>query len=341
VTEHREDPATFEPATVLITWPDYDDAYPRGREQFANIGATVRYEPKLGSRTSQELHSLLDGVQAAIVSTDPFTADVLEAHPHLRVIARVGVGVDSIDVTAATYAGIAVTTTVGANEATVADHTIALILAALRDIPGHNARVRAGQWERTGRYLPSQLTGRTVLLLGYGHIGRLVAQRLAGFDVTLLVCDPATEPEPRLELVDLAEGLRLADVVSLHLPLTSTTRGLLGREQLQVMRRGAVLINTARGGIVDEQALIDFVRSGHIRAAALDVFANEPPDVDALSLVPQIIASPHVGGLSDVSIAAMLELATESVIEALSGRFPNRAINSDAFVLREHRGATT
>lgn len=323
-------------ATVLVTWPDYDQAYPNGRSDFANAGVTVRYEPKLGNRTAGELNDLLEGVQAAIVSTDPFTADVLESHPSLKVIARVGVGVDSIDVTAATQAGIAVTVTTGANEATVADHTLALMLAALRDITGHNQRVRAGMWVRTGEYLPAQLTGSTVFLLGYGHIGRLVADRLVGFDVTLLVCDPALEPEPGLEIVTLEDGLARADIVSLHLPFTPQTRGLLGREQLGSMRRGAILVNTARGGIVDEQVLAELLQSGHIRAAALDVFDTEPPNAQALGAIPTVVTSPHVGGLSDVSIAAMLRLATDSVIDVLSGRTSERAINAGAFAAPRH-----
>src|SRR4051812_41038743 len=168
---------------VLVTWPDYDlDAHGLGGA-LAEAGLEIRLEPKRGRRDSVEMRSIAAGAAAAIVSTDPFDAEILDACPGLRVIARVGIGVDSIDLEAATRRGVAVTVTPGANEETVADHTLALMLAAVRRVCEHDASVRAGAWNRTGTHTPWTLSGSTVGLVGYGKIGRAVEQRLQGFGV--------------------------------------------------------------------------------------------------------------------------------------------------------------
>ena len=213
----------------------------------------------------------------AIVSTDPFTADVLRDCGRPAGHRRVGVGVDSIDLDAASARGVQVATTPGANEHAVADHAVGLMLAVLRRIPQLDRDVRAGGWHRTGPSTPRQLTGATVGLVGYGHIGRRVAARLRGFDVQLLVHDPALpagDPETSIALDDL---LRRSDVVSLHCPLMSSTRHLIDARALALMRPEAVLVNTSRGGVVDERALLAALRGGSIAGAALDVFDGEPP----------------------------------------------------------------
>jgi len=266
---------------------------------------------------------LARGAAGAIVSTDPFDADVLERCPELRVIARVGVGVDSIDLDAATARGVAVTITPGANEVTVADHAVALMLSALRRICMHDAAVRRGEWNRTGEHTAWLLTGKTVGLVGYGRTGRLVAERLRGFGVRLLVSDPAAAArDDEVELVELADLLAAADVVSLHVPLAPGTRGLIGAEQLALMRSHTVLVNTSRGGVVDELALAEALRTGRLRAAALDVFADEPPVGSPLLELPNVTLTPHVSGLSTDSIAEMTRRATASVIDVLAGRAP-------------------
>jgi phosphoglycerate dehydrogenase-like enzyme len=317
--------------SVLVTWIDYDvDADEQGAALRA-AGLRLRLEPRHHRRTAAELSGLLDDAVAAIVSTDPFTRDVLEAAPSLRVIARVGVGVDSIDLAAATDLGVAVTTTPGANDETVADHTLAVMLAAIRRVVEHDAGVRRGDWTRAGAMTPWDLHGKTVGLVGYGRIGRAVAKRLAGFGVRLLISDPAFpgDGDGDGRHVALDELLELSDVVSLHLPLTPWTANLIDADRIALLRRDAVIVNTSRGGLVDEEALADALESGRLRAAALDVFAQEPPSSDRLRRLPNVVLTPHLGGLSDGSIAVMTRRATASVLSVLRGG-ADEVINPEA-----------
>lgn len=307
---------------MLVTFPDYDTDHPQHGGALTAAGYEIRIAPKRGARTPEELLALSADVAGAIVSTDPFTRDVLHRSPRLQVIARVGVGIDSIDATAATELGVAITTTPGANEATVADHAIAMTLALLRRIPENDAGVRRGEWNRTGPHTPRLLTGCTVGLVGYGNIGRLVAHRLAGFDVELLVSDPALGDADSPRPVELAELLARSDVVSLHTPLIPATRNLIDRNALQRMRPHAVLVNTSRGGVVDETALVRALNDGVIAGAALDVFETEPPYDSPLLTMPNVVVSPHVGGLSTKSVDAMIRMATASVIDVIEGRVP-------------------
>ncbi len=315
--------------TVLVTWPGYREDDPEQGALLGSAGLAIRLAPKVGRRTPGELVPLVSDVVGAIVSTDPFDAAVFAAAPRLRVVARVGIGTDSIDLDAATRAGVAVTTTPGALEETVADHTLALMLASLRRVVENDASVRRGEWERAGRLTGIDLNGATVGLIGLGTIGRAVARRLLGFGSHVIACDPAVPAYDGVELVDLPTLLRRADVVSIHLPLTTETRGLIGADQLKEMRRGAVLVNTARGGIVDESALAEALENGHLRAAALDVFAEEPPPASALLRLENAVFSPHIAGISERSLRTLVGQATRAVIDVLAGRAAP-VVNPDA-----------
>jgi phosphoglycerate dehydrogenase-like enzyme len=269
---------------------------------------------------------------AAIVSTDPFDREVFAAAPLLRAIARVGVGTDSIDLAAATDAGVVVMTTPGANRETTADHALALILAALRRVVEHDTSIRRGEWLRAGPMTPWELNHTTVGLVGCGEIGQAVARRLRGFDADVLVSDPAGPPMRDAEAVSLSELLRRSDVVSLHAPLTAATAGLIGDAELRLMRSSAVLVNTSRGGLIDEQALADALRGGRLRAAALDVFVDEPDVPRVFAELPNVVLTPHIGGLSERSIASMTERATAHVLDALRGT-PDVAVVANPAVL--------
>lgn len=295
-------------------------------------GLTLRLAPKRGHRSPEELDDLLGRAAAAIVSTDPFDAWVLSRHPTLAVIARVGVGLDSIDMPVASELGIAVTSTRGANEATVADHTVALMLAVLRRIAEHDRNIRNGLWPRTGQHTPAQLTGLTVGLIGYGAIGQRVAARLHGFDVEVLVHDPALGPESRPAL----EIASACDVVSLHCPLDASTRGMIDAEFLGHMRPSAILVNTARGEVVDEPALIRALREGCIAGAGLDVFETEPPVGSPLLEMSNVVLSPHVGGVSASSIREMTMRCARSVVQVLNGEEPEGLVNPVPDVLQRH-----
>jgi phosphoglycerate dehydrogenase-like enzyme len=326
--------------TVLVTWMDFD---PDGRSTGARLraaGLDIHLAPKTGARSVADMARLAADSVAAIVSTDPFDERVFAAAPGLRAIARVGVGTDSIDLAAATEAGVVVMTTPGANRETTADHALAMILAALRRIVEHDASVRRGEWRRGGDMTPWELNGTTVGLVGYGEIGQAVARRLRGFDVALLVCDPAARSRPGITSVRLLELLRRSDVVSLHLPLTETTTGLIGAPELRLMRPSAVLVNTSRGGLLDERALADALRAGRLRGAALDVFADEPEVPHALAGLPSVTLTPHIGGLSDRSIQSMTERATSHVLDALRGR-PDASAVANPAVLDRRREVVT
>jgi phosphoglycerate dehydrogenase-like enzyme len=317
---------------VLVTWMGFD---PEGQQTGARLraaGLEIRLAPKMGARSIDDMARLTANAVAAIVSTDPFDRRVFAAAPHLRAIARVGVGTDSIDLAAATEAGVVVMTTPGANRETTADHALALILAALRRVVEHDASVRRGEWQRGGDMTPWDLNRTTVGLVGYGEIGRAVARRLRGFDVALLVCDPVAQVGRGVPCVSLPELLRRSDVVSLHVPLTESTTGLIGGTELKLMRPSAILVNTSRGGLVDEAALADALRGGRLRGAALDVFADEPAVPHGLADLPNVILTPHIGGLSERSIASMTERATSHVLDALKGA-PDAAVVANPAVL--------
>jgi phosphoglycerate dehydrogenase-like enzyme len=257
---------------------------------------------------------------AAIVSTDPFDASVFAVATRLRVIARVGVGTDSIDLRAATDAGVIVTTTPGLNRETTADHTLAMMLAALRRLLEHDNSIRRNTWARGGRLMPWDLHGLTVGLVGYGSIGQAVARRLRGFGVDLLVADPAIEGDDQgVEMVELPELLERAHVISLHTPLVDETRGLIGAQELARMRPDAILVNTARGGLVDEKSLTRALAAGKLRAAALDVFQDEPELSPELRRLTNVVLTPHIGGLSERSVAEMTRQAARNVIDVLYG----------------------
>jgi phosphoglycerate dehydrogenase-like enzyme len=316
---------------IFVSWPEYLISDAETGMRLVDAGYLVILKPKLGARSAQELGTMLDGAVAAIVSTDPFTREVIEAQPGLKLIARVGVGTDSIDLAAASERKVLVTVTPGLNADTVAEHTIALVLALIRKVVEQDTLVKSGRWERVGDFTPIELAGRTVGLLGAGMIGRKVIQRLVGFGVRILFFDPIVrQTEHAIRADTLADILRLSDILSLHLPLTAETRGIIGAKEIQQMKSTAFLINTSRGSLIDQPALFSALRKGSLRGAALDVFEEEPPAASALRDVPNLICSPHLAGLSVESIRRMTVSATDSVLAVLAGELPSTVINVPA-----------
>ena len=313
-----------------MTWLNFDLGDPDTGRRLQDAGLEIKLAPKVGARTAEEVAELMSNAVAAIVSTDPFDASVFDAAHRLRAIARVGVGTDSIDLDAATRAGVAVTTTPGTNHQTTADHAVAMILAALRRVVENDASVRRGEWNRAGDLTPWDLHGRTVGLVGFGEIGRAVARRLNGFGTSILVTDPACSSADGFRLIGLEELLGRADVLSLHVPLVESTKGMIGARELALLGSEGILVNTARGGLVDEEALTAALKGGGLRAAALDVFEDEPPRSTSLLALPNVVLSPHIGGLSDGSIMAMTRHATQSVLDVLAGRIPGHVVNPAA-----------
>jgi D-3-phosphoglycerate dehydrogenase len=313
--------------TVVVTYGGFAFGHPEAGGALRAAGLELVISPRGTDRTPEQLTEVLGDAVAAIADADPFDADVLARARALRVIARTGVGLDSIDLEAASREGVVVTTTPGTNHETVADHTLALMLAALRNLRRLDASVRSGGWRDFS--LPmSQLHGSTVGLVGYGAIGRAVGRRVKAFGAELLVHDPAGA-EDDAELVDLDELLERSDAVSLHLPLVPETTGLIDARRIGLMRPGAVLVNTSRGPLVDQEALIEALREGRLGGAGLDVFAVEPPGRGPVTELPNVVTSPHCGGISAESNLAMSVMATESVLGALAGEPTGAIANPD------------
>lgn len=316
---------------VVVTWPVYDIDGPSTGALLKGAGLSVRLHPRTSHRAPSEVAEILGDAVGVIASTDPFDASVFSSCPNLKVIARTGVGIDAIDVAAATAAGVVVATTPGANEEAVADHALAMIMTLQRRLAENDAAIREGRWDRAGALTPSDLYGATVGLIGSGVIGRAVIRRLRGFGSTILVYDPfVSHALEGTELVDLPTLLARSDVVTVHAPLTDGTRGLLGAEQFAAMKQGAYVVNVSRGGILDEQALADSITQGHVGGAGLDTFEREPIGDSPLRGLPTVILSPHIAGLSHRSIAAMTEAATQAVLDVVAGRLPAHPVNPEA-----------
>jgi phosphoglycerate dehydrogenase-like enzyme len=275
----------------------------------------------------QNLKDALRDVDAMLASTDPLTRDVL-AGSTLRVVARQGVGYDSVDVAAATDLGIIVTTTPGVLEECVAEHTIALLLGVTRDLARRDRDVRQGNWRRES--LP-RMAGKTLGIVGLGRIGRAVVPRAQGLGMRVIAHDPFADVEfaraHNVTLCPLDELLATADVVSLHSPSTPETANLINARTLAKMKRGAVLINTARGGLVDEDALCEALRSGHLLGAALDVFKQEPLPTDSpLTRLDNVLLCTHMAGLDLESVRDGSVLAAQCIVDLYQGRFPERCV---------------
>jgi D-3-phosphoglycerate dehydrogenase len=309
---------------VLVTATSYGISDPRLRTELEGQVGRVIYNTTGHPLSSAELARLLPDCDGCIAGLDEFNREALSAAHRLKVIARYGVGVDRVDLEAAKEKGIIVTNTPGANAVSVAELTIGLMLCLARSIPSLHAATCAGEWPR----LPGvALEGKTVGLLGLGAIGRQVARRLHAFDCVLVAYDPRPDEafarEHHIELAPTEEVIRRADFLSLHVPLTPETRQMVNADFLSRMKQGAYLINTARGEVVDEQALYEALKSGHLRGAALDAFQKEPPGSDnPLLTLPQVVVTPHTGAHADSAVNAMGWAALRDCLAVLSGREP-------------------
>ncbi|MCS6849694.1 MAG: phosphoglycerate dehydrogenase [Gemmataceae bacterium] len=274
-----------------------------------------------------------DGV--IVRSGTQITAAELEDPGRLRVIVRAGTGVDNIDVAAATRKGIVVMNTPGGNTVSTAEHTITLLLALARLIPAACSSLRQGKWERN-KFVGCQLAGKSIGIVGLGRIGREVARRAAGLDMKVLGYDPFLAPERAAQLgieamPDLETLLPRVDFLTVHTPLTEETRDLIGARQLAMLPRGARVINCARGGIVNEAALAEALRSGHLAGAAVDVFAQEPPPPDhPLLQLPNVVATPHLGASTVEAQESVAREAAQLLIDFLTRGVVQFAVNMAA-----------
>lgn len=280
----------------------------------------------------EQLIDLIGGYDGLVVRSETkVTAAVIEAAKQLKVVGRAGVGVDNIDLEAATVRGIVVVNAPTSVTGAAAEHTIGLLLAMARHIPEANQSTKSGEWQRS-RYMGVEIRGKTLGLLGLGNIGTQVAQMAQGLRMNVIGYDPYVAPDHAARLgiamATVEEVLSTADFVSIHVPLLPSTRGLVGRKELRLMKQGARLINCSRGGIVDEDALFEVLEEGWLAGAALDVFAKEPPVGSPLLGHPRVIATPHLGASTEeAQVTAALDVANQ-VIAVLSGQGARYAVNA-------------
>ncbi|MCA9064812.1 MAG: phosphoglycerate dehydrogenase [Planctomycetaceae bacterium] len=277
-----------------------------------------------------QLISAIQGYHAIIAGSEPFTQRVLKSSPGLRVLARTGVGFDAIHLPTCEELQIVVATTPGVNHHAVAEHTISLLMGVARGFPAYDQEVRRLEWTRISR---PRVMGSTLGIIGLGRIGQAVLTRAVGLGMNVLVFDPfapqAFVAKHDVKLVSLDELLAQSDYVTLHSPLTAETKHLINAKTLARMKQGSVVINTARGALVDEAALIASLKAGHLRAAGLDVFEVEPLPADSpLLTMDNVLLSGHVAGLDNESHNGTYEMSADTILQLLAGQWPGERIQN-------------
>lgn len=319
---------------ILVTTRSFRKVPGRHQQILEEAGYEIVNSPLDRPLEAEELAELMPGVVGAILGVDFVTAEVFEQAKELRVISRFGVGVDRVDLVSATAHGVVVTTTPGVNSAAVAELTLGLVLALARHISYFDRALRQENWTVTPG---TELGGQTLGLIGMGKIGREVARRAAAFDMKILYHDPLVMPDEFILRVgaqssSLEEVLSNSDVISLHLPLIESTRNLIDWEALRRMKPSALLINTARGGLVDEQALYEALKTGQLAGAAFDVFSKEPSVGNPLLELENFIATPHCGSATSQTTLRMGLMASENALAVLRGERPAAVANPEVYL---------
>ena len=313
-------------ARVLIS----DALSPAAVAIFKERGLDVDFQPNLG-KDKDKLAETINGFDGlAIRSATKVTAKMLERAEKLKVIGRAGIGVDNVDIPAATARGVIVMNTPFGNSITTAEHAVTLMLSLARQIPEADASTRAGKWEKN-KFLGVEISGKTLGVIGCGNIGSIVADRALGMKMKVIAYDPFLSDERAIDLgvekVELEELLRRADFITLHTPLTDKTRNIINADSLKLTKKTVRLINCARGGLVDEAALYDALSSGRIAGAALDVFVTEPATQSPLFALPNVVCTPHLGAAtSEAQENVALQIAEQMSDYLIRGAISN-AVN--------------
>ena len=311
-------------ARILVADPLAEDGVARLR-QLGDVEVRTK-------QSETDLVASIGEFDALVVRSETkVTAAVLAAGRRLRVVGRAGVGIDNIDVAAATERGILVVNAPRGNIVAAAEHTVALLMALARNIPQADASVRRGEWTRS-KFAGVEIRGKTVGIVGLGNIGSEVAKRAQGLEMEVVAFDPAVPPERaeqfNVQLLPLDDLLARADFVTVHAPLVEATRNLIDARRLALMKPTARLVNAARGGIVDEQALYEALRDGVIAGAAADVFAQEPAGENPLFTLPNFVATPHIAASTVEAQASVAFDVAEEVAAVLQGELPRYAVNA-------------
>lgn len=313
---------------ILVTPAVFKEGHGPWREVLDAAGFEVVIPPvNCMQISSDEFVKLLEGIDATLAGIEQYSPEVF-AGSKLQAVARIGVGFDQVDLKAATQHGVAVTITPGTNEHSVAEQAIALITAVFRDTARRDREIREGLWRRSS---PRRLAGNTIGLLGLGRIGRAMIPRCRGLGLNVIGYDPFAEPELAgelgIQLCTFDEVISQSDIVSLHMPCTAETTGLMNAETFARMKQDSVLINTARGGLVDEDALVAALQNGPLWGAGLDVCRTEPLPADSpLREQGNIVLSPHLGGIDQTALDAMGRLAAQCLVDILSERWPEECV---------------
>ena len=319
---------------VLIS----DALSPAAVQIFKDRGVAVDFQPNLG-KDKEKLAELIDGFDGlAIRSATKVTPKILERAKSLRVIGRAGIGVDNVDIPAATAKGIIVMNTPFGNSITTAEHAITLMLALARQIPQADASTQAGKWEKN-RFMGVEITGKTLGIIGCGNIGSIVADRGHGLRMKVIAYDPYLSPERAIDLgvekVELDELLRRADFITLHTPLTEKTKNIIDTAALAKAKKGVRIVNCARGGLVEEAALRQALDSGHVAGAAFDVFVEEPATANPLFGHPNVVCTPHLGAATtEAQENVALQVAEQMSDYLLTGAISN-AVNFPSITAEE------
>ncbi len=311
---------------VFLTEYIHDDAVAMINEHGEVVQGT--------SIVEDDIIAQMQGCDAVLIRSAKITAKIMDAVPSLKVIAKHGIGVDNIDIPAATARGILIVNAPFANVNAVAEHGLALIMACAKHIVRMHNLTCEGEFKQRNKYITTELAGKTVGLVGLGRISSLLAKKLGALDVKIIASDPFVSAERAAELgaelVTFEELLAKADFVSLHTPLMDSTHHMMSTEQFKAMKSSAVLVNVSRGPVVDEVAMIAALKAGEIAGAGLDVFEAEPPQNDnELFTMPNVIVSPHNAALSDNAMRAMAVDAATGIIDYLEGRTPTWMVNKE------------
>ncbi|MDP2945233.1 MAG: phosphoglycerate dehydrogenase [Atribacterota bacterium] len=276
----------------------------------------------------KEMLKLIRDVDGIIIGIDELSAEIIEEANKLKVISKYGIGVDNIDINMATNKKIIVTNTPTANVDAVADLAFGLILSLARRIPEADKKTKSGEWEKI---IGKSVWEKTIGIIGLGKIGKQVVKRAQGFKMNILVYDLVKDEKfaqsYNIKYVNLEELLQKSDYITIHIPLNDATRGMINYEELEKIKESAFLINTSRGGIVDEEDLYNALRNNKLRGAALDVYNNEPPRKSPLKELDNVIMTPHIGAYTEEAIENMSIQAAQNLIDVLEGREPQNRVN--------------
>jgi len=313
---------------ILITPRSFASTSDKPMKMLTEKGYEIQLNDIGRPYKKEEMLNLVSDIDGIIIGIDELSAEIIEEANALKVISKYGIGLDNIDINMATNKKIIVTSTPTANLDAVADLAFGLILSLARRIPEADKKTKSGAW---GKIIGKSVWEKTIGIIGLGNIGKQVVKRAKGFEMNILVFDIVEDKKFAqkfgIKYVNLEELLRKSDYITIHIPLNDATRNMISYEEFEKMKKDAFLINTSRGGIVNEEALYNALRNNKLRGAALDVYNNEPPRESTLKELDNVIMTPHIGAYTEEAIENMSIQAAQNLIDVLEGREPQNRVN--------------